>query len=87
VLPRVYALEQGALVRRTRNAPAEFVRAFQLLEELDGVGDAVDAELEGIHVPGVERNGGLAAAPKVRCELSEKYGRLHWLRRAPSIST
>jgi hypothetical protein len=57
----VYALEQRALVRWTRRAPAEFVGALQLLEELDGIVDAVDAELKGIYVPGGERHRGLGA--------------------------
>src|ERR1035441_9183357 len=71
--PRVYALQHGGLVRGTRSAPAEFVRVFQLLKELHGVVDAVDAELQGIYVPGIQRDGGFAShaegAPRTEREI------------------
>ena len=60
-LPRVYAFPAGCARAAARHVPAELVGAFQLLEELHRVVDAVDAELQRVHVPGIQRDGGLAA--------------------------
>ena len=48
-------------MRRTRRAPAEFVRAFQLLEELHGVVDAIHAELKRVTFQALSETEGFAA--------------------------
>ena len=76
-LPAVYALQQGALARRTRRTPAELVRVLQLLEELHGIVDAVDAELQRRHVPGAQRHRGFAArAERARRNSARSRARL-----------
>src|SRR5258707_10669927 len=43
---------------------AELVRVFELLEKLDGIVDAVDAEFERVDFPGRERDLGFAVRSK-----------------------
>ena len=59
----------------TLHAPAELMRVFELLEELQRVIDAVHTEIERIDIRRAERHQRLAARPERMGLLrSEKYG-------------
>ena len=57
--PRVEAFDQGLFLRRPRRLPPEHVGVFQILEELEGVVDAIDAEGDVGDVGGGEGDGRL----------------------------
>ena len=74
VLPRMYALQQRALVRWTRRAPAELVDALQLLKELHRVVDAIDAKLQ--RMPRSRRSARpRACRPRRKCASSSARNR------------
>ena len=63
-LPGMNSLEPGKAARRRRRLLAEAVRVLDLLEELDGVVNPVDAKLDRVHVPGADRDRRLAMGRK-----------------------
>ena len=72
-LPFVETLDGGEIAGGFNGASAKPVRVFDLLEKLEWVVDAVDAEIEGIDIPGAEHNGGLRTCEaKVCCDMREK---------------
>ncbi len=78
--PVVNDFQERGLMRRAGHASTELVRVFELLEELQGVVDAVDAEIERIHVRRAERHTGRA----VRAEgVAAAQGKIRLVFRLP----